>query len=65
MSASYQESEIEFVRLEADADCTYPEVRSVVIRCYGGTAEECIKKVRAELHLGSEWVVVSFKEASI
>ena len=52
----HQEDEIEFRRNCDGMD--YPSLRGIVVYSYGGDLEETIKKVRRELHLGSEWKVM-------
>ena len=66
MSKHYQESEIEFRRDEPESQIPkYPVARGLIIHQYGGDVEECIKKARKEFILGTEWKVISFKDAEV
>jgi len=64
----YEESEIEFrIKNMEDAKGTpfLPQARTVIVRCYGGTAEECIATARKQFTLGDGWEVVGFEGAQV
>ncbi len=65
MSRHRQESELEFERIE-DTVVDYPIIRSIVVRQYGGTMEECVISSRKELGLDSEdWRVIRWEKAVV
>ena len=56
----WQEVEIEFKRkIDVEVHCIkYPDLRGIIVRLYGGTVEESIKRAREQLRLEDDWQVV-------